>query len=599
MAAQVKRPPAARDGVPTEHEELRQILSSPTQFAKKILGVDTWNVPDQMLEALKEPRAKVAVRSCHASGKTFSAGIATAWFMNRYADGIVATTAPTWNQVKNLMWKEIHACIGKSRIKWPKANNTEWRFGKEHFAIGISTTESEKFQGIHAPHVLIIVDEAPGVAEDIWIAIESIESGGDVRVLALGNPTISSGRFYDAFSRNRAGWKTFTIDCFDTPNFAGVPGANPDEKLATLLEWESADPDYKNKPEHPLNQNPRPYLISRAWVVERFHAWGTNSPLWTARVRGRFPTQSEYALIALDWVEESLYREPKPGAHCLGVDVARAGADYTAYCYLIGNQVVRLWKDHTRTTTRIVDQVSKLYRADPQLQVVIDDTGVGGGVTDGCRALNIPVIAFNAGNSPTYNSDARNRGSESYWNLAASFRDGDVSISPDIDLATVEELTQQLVQVEYETDNPKHLVTVHKKGRKDDLASPDLGDALNMAWEAHRIETNAPALMSLSIEPQLSSGVSASQADKPRFWDGFASRTQRLNMNAPQPDPDAPGFSMVAAVTMICPQCGNLATLTEIGRVGDTKNFTLNCPHCQLRDKLIQSRVAPAAGRAL
>jgi hypothetical protein len=40
---------------------------------------------------------------------------------------------------------------------------------------------------------LIILDEAPGVTAEIWEAIEGVRAGDDVRVLALGNPTIASG----------------------------------------------------------------------------------------------------------------------------------------------------------------------------------------------------------------------------------------------------------------------------------------------------------------------------------------------------------------------------------------------------------------------
>lgn len=76
----------------------------------------------------------------------------------------------------------------------------------------------DRFHG----RILIVVDEAPGVKAEIWEAIEGIRAGGDVRVLALGNPTIASGPFYDAFTANRDGWCTFTISAFDSPNLAGL-----------------------------------------------------------------------------------------------------------------------------------------------------------------------------------------------------------------------------------------------------------------------------------------------------------------------------------------------------------------------------------------
>ena len=56
-----------------------------------------------------------------------------------------------------------------------------------------------RFQGFQG-RLLTVVDEAPGVKADIWDAIEGIRAGGDVRVLALGNPTIVSGPFHDAFT---------------------------------------------------------------------------------------------------------------------------------------------------------------------------------------------------------------------------------------------------------------------------------------------------------------------------------------------------------------------------------------------------------------
>jgi hypothetical protein len=71
--------------------------------------------------------------------------------------------------------------------------------------VGLSTDQGVRFQGFHG-RVLIVVDEAPGVKADIWEAIEGIRAGGDVRVLALGNPTIASGPFHDAFTSNRDGW---------------------------------------------------------------------------------------------------------------------------------------------------------------------------------------------------------------------------------------------------------------------------------------------------------------------------------------------------------------------------------------------------------
>jgi hypothetical protein len=69
---------------------------------------------------------------------------------------------------------------------------------------------------------LIVIDEAPGVAAEIWQAIEGIGAGGQVHILALGNPTSAGGPFHAAVTTERELWHTFTIDAFDTPNFVGL-----------------------------------------------------------------------------------------------------------------------------------------------------------------------------------------------------------------------------------------------------------------------------------------------------------------------------------------------------------------------------------------
>ena len=39
-------------------------------------------------------------------------------------------------------------------------------------------------QGFHSKHVLMVLDEAPGILPDIYDAIEGIRAGGEVRVRA-------------------------------------------------------------------------------------------------------------------------------------------------------------------------------------------------------------------------------------------------------------------------------------------------------------------------------------------------------------------------------------------------------------------------------
>lgn len=297
------------------------VLQDPASFAAVFLRQDLWPLQQEILRSIAtEPL--VAVKACHASGKTFLAAEAALWWLARHPeDGQVITTAPTWNQVEKLLWAEVHVALGKSRWPYPRADQTAIKIGPKNFAMGLSTDEGDRFQGFHGS-VLIIIDEGPGVRQAIFDAIEGIRAGGKVHVLMLGNPTVAAGRFFDAFKSPM--WKKFTIDAFDTPNLKGVTEddiaalpADPDELTPEQVAW--------------LDTCERPYLITRRWVWEKYNDWGPDAPIYQARVRGRFPTDAANMFFPFWMVEEAReLREEDPDAPVdAGLDIAGPGDDET------------------------------------------------------------------------------------------------------------------------------------------------------------------------------------------------------------------------------------------------------------------------------
>ena len=59
--------------------------------------------------------------------------------------------------------------------------------------------------------MLFIVDEASGVADPIMEAILGTLSGANNKLLMCGNPTKTSGTFFDAFHADRAQYKYITV----------------------------------------------------------------------------------------------------------------------------------------------------------------------------------------------------------------------------------------------------------------------------------------------------------------------------------------------------------------------------------------------------
>src|SRR5262245_22246624 len=88
-------------------EQVRHWRRDPVFFARSVLGISTlWSKQRQILQALRKKR-RVAVPSCHESGKTHVASVAAVHHLLSYQPSKVITTAPTNRQVKDLLWSEI------------------------------------------------------------------------------------------------------------------------------------------------------------------------------------------------------------------------------------------------------------------------------------------------------------------------------------------------------------------------------------------------------------------------------------------------------------------------------------------------------------
>jgi hypothetical protein len=136
-------------------------LTDPVHFASDVLGSVLWRRQRDIMRAVAT-KALVAVKACHASGKTYLAARFALWWLMRYPEGKVINTAPGWRQVR-LMWDEIRLAASQSRIAFPDPSATELRISDANYIQGISTNEAVKFQGIHGLQILIIADEAPGI----------------------------------------------------------------------------------------------------------------------------------------------------------------------------------------------------------------------------------------------------------------------------------------------------------------------------------------------------------------------------------------------------------------------------------------------------
>ena len=192
-------------------------LLLPVPFAQQVLKVNLWSKQEEVLSALKiHPR--VAVKSGNGLGKGFCASVAILWFIYYHDPAIVLSTAPTFRQVRHVLWRQIHRLHRRARdVLGGKMLDTRWELAEDRYAMGLSADSGDHFQGFHCDNMLIVVDEAEGVDDDIYEAIEAVMTAADPRLLLIGNPTTVSGAFRRAFYEERRLYHTIT---------SGLPRSN-------------------------------------------------------------------------------------------------------------------------------------------------------------------------------------------------------------------------------------------------------------------------------------------------------------------------------------------------------------------------------------
>ena len=286
------------------------------RFASDTLGVTLWSKQKEVLRAVERER-RVAVKSGNGLGKDFTAAVAVLWYVHAHDPAIVLSTAPTFRQVRHVLWRQIHRLYRNAAdTLGGRMLDTRWEVAEDRYAMGLSASDADQFQGFHCENMFVVVDEAEGVAEPIYEAVEAVMTSAHPTLLLIGNPTTTSGGFHRAFHRERGIYETITMSALESPNV--VEG-----KIAI------------------------PGLTTPAWVEERRAMWGENSEMFRARVMGEFPDRGEDNLIAISDIDDATYPLGEVPAATggyepvvLGVDVARFGVDRSVIMVRRGDVVV-------------------------------------------------------------------------------------------------------------------------------------------------------------------------------------------------------------------------------------------------------------------
>jgi phage terminase large subunit len=270
--------------------------------------------------------------ACIPTHNSRTAAVIALWYYCSWPDARVVMSSTTARQVDQILWREVRMvrarggrCVDcKAAIAELVASGEKLVFAEERYPrpcphsalideepgelartglkssdfreiVGFTSKEAEAVAGISGENLIYILDEASGIPQMIFDAIEGNRAGG-ARIVMFSNPTKNEGEFYEAFHGKSTFYHGITVSSEDTPNVVAgkrlIPG-----------------------------------LATQEWIDEKREEWGEQSPLYTIRVRGKHATREEgkiFSVHAIGQAEERWSDAPEQGRLFIGLDPSGA-----------------------------------------------------------------------------------------------------------------------------------------------------------------------------------------------------------------------------------------------------------------------------------
>ena len=427
--------------------------ASPEAFHGQVLFDEPYGKQIEMMEAVGSSR-RVAVAGCNSSGKDWEAArIALWWLWTRYPSKVIIT-GPTHRQVEDIVFQELRSAFTRADPRHVHGlggrlfEQPRYEINQEQFILGFSTDRPFNLQGFHSPHLLVIVSEAHAMGESHIVALRRLNPEC---MLMTGNPFVQAGVYFDAFHADRDRWSTINIGAWDTPNLAGN---------GVVVEG----------------------MVTEQDVEDRKDEWGEDNPLYIAGVLGQFPDSLDDTVVPLYAVTAASERQSTPaGPIILGCDVARFGRDKTVVVRRQGDVARIVYRTHGRDTMQIAGWLGAYLDDHREVDaLVVDDTGVGGGVVDRLREVGTGravLVPFSAGSKANQEKRFVNRTSEVWWATRVWLLGEDSKADIDNDMALIGQLSAR--GYSYQSDK-----RIEIESKKKMLKSPDEADALVMTFDS-------------------------------------------------------------------------------------------------------------------
>ena len=410
-----------------------ELVRLPT-FVQEVFDLKLYAWQRRVLSDLDQSGSRVALKAANGSGKTARCiAPSVLWHALMFPNSVCVTTSGVYRQVKEQMWPTIRSLSTKVAEFGIEINATDLRVRANNSRIvGFSTDDPGRFEGFHADNLLIAIDEAKSVKDEIFQAVERCQPN---RMLVASSPGPNTGEFYRIFTKYGDLYKKHTVTAHDCPH------------------------------------------IEKTWIEAQIKRWGNDHPFIRSMIYGEFmQTTSEALVVTYDQYLRCKENPPiwDRGKPIAGVDFA-AGSDENVVAVKEGNRITRLVCWTERDTMAAVGRfIMEFKKANLRPEdIYCDEGGIGRPMADALADAGWKVNRVQFGGTPQNKEAYDNRGTEIWMETGRQIDRGEIILPDD------EVLMMQLTSRQVKSSRRGKIMLESKEELANrGINSPDRADAV-------------------------------------------------------------------------------------------------------------------------
>tara|TARA_R100001530_G_scaffold134845_2_gene110595 strand:+ start:1653 stop:3161 length:1509 start_codon:yes stop_codon:yes gene_type:complete len=415
-----------------------------------------WLVCEAIKRTLNgQGQKRISIESGHGTGKSAIMSMIILWYLFCFYNCQVGCTAPTASQMHDVLWKECAKWIKK--MPKPVANVFDWTSNyirikdePETWFARAKTAKKESpeaLAGIHGKYVLFAVDEASGVAEEVFKTAEGALTNKNILVILVSNHTRNYGTFHESHTRDSHNYQTLSFNSMESP------------------------------------------IVDNDFIDRMSEKYGQDSDEFRIRVLGKSPREETiddggYVPLVSNSEITEVEQSNFIGRRRLSIDVSGEGQDKTIWvlrdrfkAQIVGREQISNPKSVAQKTLTLMEHFEV-----EAFDVYVDNFGVGSKTVHELASLGHIVNAIDVSDKPEEDLYLNIR-AEAYFALRKWLKEGGELV--------YDEAWKQLERIRYRRTGEKNSriqIMPKKEMKKQGFNSPDEADALMLSFIGGEIE---------------------------------------------------------------------------------------------------------------